>query len=221
MLRCPSCGVTVAGNKTSCPLCGGPLAGTPDPDSEIFPRIPKPRFTNQFILRLLGLIALAGSAICILINYALDSRIWWSLFVALGAGCLWAAAAIGISLRRDLMKNIAWQMLLIPTLSILWDWGTGWRGWSIDYVLPCVSGAALITMCLLARLLRLPLPSFASRLLLACLLGLVPAVLLACGALRVVIPSLICSALSIVALCALALFFGPMLRAELHRRLHL
>ena len=25
----------------------------------------------------------------------------------------------------------------------------------------------------------------------------------------------------IVALCALALFFGPMLRAELHRRLHL
>ena len=194
MLRCPSCGVTVAGNKTSCPLCGGPLTGTPDPDSEIFPRIPKPRFTNQFILRLLGLIALAG---------------------------LWAAAAIGISLRRDLMKNIAWQMLLIPTLSILWDWGTGWRGWSIDYVLPCVSGAALITMCLLARLLRLPLPSFASRLLLACLLGLVPAVLLACGALRVVIPSLICSALSIVALCALALFFGPMLRAELHRRLHL
>ena len=119
------------------------------------------------------------------------------------------------------MKNIAWQMLLIPTLSILWDWGTGWRGWSIDYVLPCVSGAALITMCLLARLLRLPLSSFASRLLLACLLGLVPAVLLACGALRVVIPSLICSALSIVALCALALFFGPMLRAELHRRLHL
>ena len=73
----------------------------------------------------------------------------------------------------------------------------------------------------LARLLRLPLPSFASRLLLACLLGLVPAVLLACGALRVIIPSLICSALSIVALCALALFFGPMLRAELHRRLHL
>ena len=44
---------------------------------------------------------------------------------------------------------------------------------------------------------------------------------LACGALRVVIPSLICSALSIVVLCALALFFGPMLRAELHRRLHL
>ena len=115
MLRCPSCGVTVAGNKTSCPLCGGPLTGTPDPDSEIFPRIPKPRFTNQFILRLLGLIALAGSAICILINYALDSRIWWSLFVALGAGCLWAAAAIGISLRRDLMKNIACPMLLIPT----------------------------------------------------------------------------------------------------------
>ena len=60
-----------------------------------------------------------------------------------------------------------------------------------------------------------------ATLLLACLLGLVPAVLLACGALRVVIPSLICSALSIVALCALALFFGPMIRAELHRRLHL
>ena len=137
MQRCPSCRVTVAGHKSCCPLCGGQLTGTPEPDTEVFPALEKPRFTGNFILRVLALIAVAVSAVCVLVNIALGMHVLWSLFVTVGAACVWAAAAVGIAYRRDIMQNLGWQAVLIPLLSVLWDVWTGWRGWSVDFVLPC------------------------------------------------------------------------------------
>ena len=221
MQYCPKCKVSVTGAQEVCPLCQGDLRGAPD-EKNIFPSLAdRPDKKTGFIFRLMLFIAITAAIVCVAINIMVPTSAWWSLFVVFGIGSACISVGVGYLKKSDIMKNIIWQLCIMLALAVIWDVALGWHGWSIDYVLPCVSGAALITMCLLARLLRLPLSSFASRLLLACLLGLVPAVLLACGALRVVIPSLICSALSIVALCALALFFGPMLRAELHRRLHL
>ena len=71
MQRCPNCKVTVAGHKACCPLCGGRLSGTPEPDTEVFPSLEKPRFTGSFALRLLGLLAIAVTVVCLLVNLAL------------------------------------------------------------------------------------------------------------------------------------------------------
>ena len=95
MQRCPSCRVTVAGHKTCCPLCGGQLSGTPESDTEVFPALDKPRFTTGFVLRLLALIAIAVSVICVLVNIAIGWHALWSLFVVAGAVCVWVAAAVG------------------------------------------------------------------------------------------------------------------------------
>ena len=85
MQRCPSCRVTVAGHKTCCPLCGGQLSGTPEPDTEVFPALDKPRFTTGFVLRLLALIAIAVSVVCMLVNIATG---WHAPLVAVrGGGC--------------------------------------------------------------------------------------------------------------------------------------
>ena len=85
MQRCPNCKVTVAGHKACCPLCGGRLSGTPEPDTEVFPSLEKPRFTGSFALRLLGLLAIAVTVVCLLVNLALGMDDWWWIFVAVGA----------------------------------------------------------------------------------------------------------------------------------------
>ncbi|MCQ5129391.1 DUF6320 domain-containing protein [Butyricicoccus faecihominis] len=221
MQHCPYCKVNVAGHKTCCPLCGGQLAGEPEPDTEIFPDLPRRRLSGNFVLRVLALIAIVVSAISVLVNMAVSTRVWWSAFVAVGAACVWVAAAIGVQYRRDIMQNIMWQMFLIPGLSILWDLWTGWRGWSIDFVLPCVCMAALLTMLVLATALRLPVRTFAGGFSAACALGLVPFILVACGKVNIRLPSFLCAGLSIVLLAALFLFQWQTIKAELARRFHL
>lgn len=221
MQQCPHCNVTIAGCKQCCPLCGGQLIGTPDPTTEVFPALEKPRFTGSFVLRLLSLLAISVSVICLLVNIALGTQVWWSLFVVVGSACVWSAAAVGIAYRRDIVQNIGWQIVLIPALSIAFDLGIGWRGWSIDFVLPCVCIAGLLAMLLLAVLLRLPVRSFAGPLIAACVLGIVPLVLVLTGLCRIQIPSLLCAGLALIALAAFLLFHGRTLFAELQRRFHL
>lgn len=221
MQHCPYCHVTVAGHKSCCPLCGGKLTGEPAPETEVFPPPKKTHLTSGFLLRLLAFIAIVVSAVCVLVNLAVSTRVWWSLFVVVGAACVWIAAAVGIAYRRDILQNIAWQAALIPALSVVWDLWIGWRGWSLDFVLPCVCVAALLTMLVLAPALQLPVRAFIGGFLSACALGLVPAVLIACGKIRIVLPSIICSGLSVALLAVLLLFQWPTLKGELQRRFHL
>ena len=81
MQRCPHCKVTIAGHKTCCPLCGGTLIGTPEPDTEVFPVLEKPPVSGGFVLRILALLAIVVSATCLLINFELYPEVWWSFFM--------------------------------------------------------------------------------------------------------------------------------------------
>ena len=221
MQFCPLCKVTVAGVKRCCPLCGGQLTGKPQPETELFPCLPKPRLCARFVLCVLALSAITVSTVCVLVNVATGTQVWWSLLVAAGAGCAWTTAAVAIAHRRDMTQNIAWQVILLAALSFLWDRGTGWHGWSLDFVLPCGCAAGLVIILLLILLLRLPVRAFAGSLIFLVLLGLVPAVLVAWGRVQTALPSLICAGLSFVTLAALVLFSWSTVKSELHRRFHL
>ncbi|WP_295581745.1 DUF6320 domain-containing protein [uncultured Oscillibacter sp.] len=221
MQTCPYCRVRVAGVKRCCPLCGGVLEGTGDPESEVFPLLEQPRFAGKTVLRLLALLGVAATTVCVLVNIALGTRVWWSLFVAAGALCVFLAAAVGIAYRRDILQNIAWQTVLVPTLGVFLDLAAGWQGWSLDFVLPCVCATGLLMMLLLAVLLRLPVQSFAGAFSGVCSLGLLPGVLAALGRVRVMLPSLICTGLSVILLAAMVLLHWQTFRGEAARRFHL
>lgn len=221
MQFCPACKVSVAGRKKCCPLCAGPLTGSPQPETEVFPQLPRPALSARFVLCALAVAAISVSTVCVLVNLATGAQVWWSLLVAAGAACAWATAAIAIAHRRDMTQNLAWQVLWVFVLSFLWDKGTGWHGWSIDYVLPCSCAAGLMGILLLIVLLRLPVHAFSGSLLFCSLLGLAPGILLALGRVNVALPSLICSGLAVVLLSTFTLLSWRTVRSELHRRFHL
>ncbi len=53
--------------------------------------------------------------------------------------------------RYNLLKNAMWQLIIVTVGCIIWDWLTGWHGWSIDFVLPGVSGLIMISMLIISR----------------------------------------------------------------------
>ena len=220
MQYCPSCQMHIAGNKCCCPLCGGALEGKGDPQSEIFPRLTPTRSMARRVLRILALTGAAATAVCVLINLAMGTAVWWSLFVAGGVACGILTVAIGIAYRRDIPQTIAWETALVILLAMLWDAATGWLGWSLDFVFPCACATGLLMEIALWGILKTPVHVVAGPMGGLGLAALVPGVLVLVGLVNFALPSLLCTACSVLFLAGLMLLRRRTAWGELRRRFH-
>lgn len=219
MYTCEKCGVQVVGAPPCCPLCQGPLTGEPEPD--VYPDIPLTKSPNQFLIRMFALATVIAVVVCIAVLLCFPTHRVAALSCMAGLGSGWLAVGIAVRKRGKPLKAVFWQVCVLSLLALAWDYGTGRRGWSLDFVLPILYTCTIIAMAVIARLLRLGASDYLLYLVLNILLGLVPLILLLCGVLGVAYPAVICAAVSVIFLAALILFEGPALKGELLRRLHL
>lgn len=220
MRYCDKCGVTIAGEEARCPLCQSmtlPRGGDSRPP---FPDVPTLYARHGLFFRILLLCTVGGAVACLGVDWALGFH-GWSLFVAGGVACLWLLLYISIARRRNVLKALTQQVVVVCALGVLWDLCTGWRAWSIDYLLPAAFMSVMLAMFILTLVLRMPSEAFLIYLLLDMLFGLLPAALLAAGLCRNAYPSIACVCVSVIAFVALLVFKGGAVAQELKRRLHL
>lgn len=221
MKYCEKCCVHVEGNHAECPLCQSSLSHYDGDDRESFPYIPTMLHGSGLFFRILMLISVIGAAVCVLVNLMVPQGGWWSAFVVLGLVCLWVSIAVAVKKRRNIAKNLLYQVVVVSVLCLLWDWLTGRHGWALDYVIPITCGAALLVLFVVTKVMKRYIEDHVVYLLLGALFGIVPVIFLATGMIRVILPSLICIAVSITFTAVLVLFESDSLKKELHRRLHL
>jgi len=159
--------------------------------------------------------------LCAAVLFCLPGFAVAALSALAGLASGWIAVGIAVKKRGKPLKAVFWQACVLSVLVLAWDWGTGFRGWSLDFVLPILYTCTMLSMAVIARVLRLGPADYLLYLVMNILLGLVPLLLLLAGALRVEYPAVICAAVSVIFLTALILFEGPALKGELLRRLHL
>ena len=145
----------------------------------------------------------------------------WCWFVIGGVVCAWITASVGIVKRRNVLKNISWQVVLVSLLAVGWDYCTTWRGWSLDYAIPGICFAAMVAMTFFSKLTKLPVEEYLVYLILCALYSLLPLIFLLTGSLRVVYPSAICVALSVISAAAILIFEWQNAREELRKKFHL
>lgn len=217
MRYCEQCGIQLSGTPERCPLCQGPLAGEPGEPS--YPRVsPAP---HRRAMRRVALAAVAAGTICGAVNLSVPESGWWSLFVIAGLATSWLLLWAAVRKQGSPAKAILWQLGIICALALLWDWCTGFHGWSVDFVVPIFIPCMQLAMAVTAWAMRLRKGEYLFFLILSLAAGLLPLISLGCGLLRVVYPSVICGGISIVGLAALVLFRGSELREEIARRIHL
>lgn len=221
MNYCEKCRVHVEGNRAACPLCQGGLSRYDGNDRESFPYIPNMLHGSGLFFRILMLISVIGTAVCVLVNLMVPQYGWWSAFVLLGLVCLWVSIAVAVKKRRNIAKNLLYQVVVVSVLCLLWDWLTGWHGWALDYVIPITCGAALLVLFVVTKVMKRYIEDHVVYLLLGALFGIVPIIFLLTGTIRVILPSLICIAVSVTFTAVLILFENDSLKKELRRRLHL
>ena len=220
MLYCKSCRVWVAGVHQRCPLCGGNLSGKRE-EAPSYPELPENRSFTKRLIQIISGAALTAAIICVAVNLLVPTGIWWSLFAVLGLGCGWLWVVVGIVKKAKLLNNIVWQLVLISGVAFLWDWLTGWRGWSVDYVFPSVCIGAMLAVIILSRVLRMPDRDYMIHLILCAVLGVVPLVFLFTGVLGAIAPSVICTAASLIVISLQLIFNWKAMYREIHKKLHL
>jgi len=220
MKYCNNCNVEVVGKRKLCPLCQGYLSGIKTSE-EVFPRISFVYKEHSKFLKIMLLLSIIIASVSVAINILLPQRGAWSIFILGGLGSVWASIATAINKRKNIPKNIIYQVMTISVLVIIWDILMGWKGWSINYVIPLVCVFAMISMATISKVMKLHIEDYILYIIIDGLFGIVPVIFIILGFLEVLYPSLICIVTSIISLSTIIIFEDKRLIAEIKRRLHM
>lgn len=179
------------------------------------------RKENQRIVQTFSFLCLAVAVICGMINIMTAGTLNWSWFAGAGCVCAWLVVMVAYSKRRNILKNEIWQLLLISVIAILWDRFTGWRGWSVDFILPFGVLSVQFSVPVIARVNLLKREEYLFYLVQACIAGLIPMILAWTGVVKFVYPSVICAGISILTLAALFIFCKKDTLREFHKKLRM
>ena len=220
MQYCEHCKVHIRGNRKYCPLCQNTLSGLGSEEEEVFPDIPV-TYQYNLMIRVMMFISISIVVVSLAVNAMFPVNVNWPMFIIFGILCIWISLAMVIRKRHNIPKSIIWQVGVISVLAVLWDWKTGWRGWSLDYVIPIVCVVAMIVMYITAKIMRLGVRDFIIYIVLDSIFGIIPIIFLLLNFLHVKYPSVISISISVLSLAAVILFEGDNIREELNKRMHL
>lgn len=169
-------------------------------------------------LRIFSFTCTAAVVICWMLNYLLSPGEWWAGYVTAGVFCTWLLIMVGFRKRRNPLKNGMWQLVIVTAGSVLWDVFTGWRGWSVDFVIPLASLVTLLSMVILSAACRMEASEYLFYLVQAGAFGLIPFILLLAGVVTVPYPSVICAGISLLFLIGLVIFKGKEFANEVQKK---
>ena len=218
MKKCENCGVFIHGVDNVCPLCQGRIEG--EDDERNFPVVATVYERYEMFFKWLAAGTISAAIIAVAVNLILPQSGIWSLFVALGTACFWISLAIAFRNRNNISKNIVWQVVIISLMCMMWDYVTGWKGWSLNYAFPISCAVGMVLIEILSRVLDFRSGNCRVYMITDVVLGITPIVLYFCGVITVSIPSVICTAFSAIFLAFTLLFYGEEIKKELTRKFH-
>ena len=176
---------------------------------------------DRKVMQTFSFLCIVVAVVCGMLNYLTLETLNWFWFAAAGCFCGWLVVFVAYAKRRNILKNEAWQLLIITVLCILWDHFTGWRGWSLDFVFPFGSLAVLGSIPVIAKVNRLEPEEYLYYLIQAALIGCLPVILLWTGLIHYRIPSVVCMGISFLVLAGLFIFQKKDMLREFRKKLRI
>ena len=219
MNKCNKCNVFINTKTSKCPLCGCNIKS--NNGENVFPYVNCLDKKYHLMKKILLFLFLCGIFISLYINYSIAHTLSWSYFVVLGIITFWVTLLISLNSRKNLIKMLFLEMIFLIILSLIWDYSTGFKLWSVNYLLPFIIVSYLIGVFILSMFIKKLKGEFVFYTCFASVLGLIPGLLIILNKLYVNIPSYICSIFSIVMLIYLLVFNKKIVRNELEKRFHI
>lgn len=221
MQYCDRCKLSIKTKHNKCPLCQGELHGKYENGNEVFPELKEINIKYKLFYQYFTFFCICIGVIAIVINVIISPNMWWSIFVLLGIFLIWISMAVGIAKRRNLLKNVLWQLFLISVSSVILDIFTNWHKWSVNYVIPSICVITIILMTAIYFIQHLSMNYNIIYFIIAGLFGMIPMIFIFTGLVNIIYPSTICSGISFLVLAGLFIFQRKILISEIYKKLHL
>lgn len=186
-----------------------------------FPEDARPNYEGKKVLQIFTFCCIAAIVISMMTDIIISPGVHWSVFVAAGCATMWLTMAVGYVKRFNLLKNAAWQLLIMSGICVLWDLGTGWRGWSVNIGIPDICLLIQVVMLIISRIRSLSPREYMIYYVMAAVYSMIlPLILLVTGVMHYRTPSVICIGCSFLLLIGLILFKRKEFKEEMHKKFH-
>ncbi|MGN1267298.1 MAG: DUF6320 domain-containing protein, partial [Dorea sp.] len=187
-----------------------------------YPEDAKPNYEGRKFMKSFTYCCIVAAVLGAMINAIFMPDRHWTLLVSAGILTMWFELAVGYKKRHNLMKNAMWQLCVVPVGCILWDIFTGWRAWSVNFVMPCMTILVLIAMLIISRIQSHSAREYMIYYVMASVYGtVIPLILLLTNIITFTTPAILCIGFSFLFLVALILFKGREFREEIYKKLHI
>ena len=221
MSKCLNCGVSFIDPTNVCPLCKCIVEREDTEETDpTYPHAEKRIKKMQRALNIYTFAAIVAEVILLGINYASGSSLWWS-------GMIGAFLVYGfITLKYSVQKHTSYQFkmllqsLLAISVLVLIDFLLGFRGWSLNYVLPSAFILIDVTIIILMIVNNRNWQSYIPMQLLIIVLSVIPFILRYFGFSQDTVVSFISFGVAVFVFIGTLIVGGKRARDELYRRFH-
>lgn len=217
MSKCLKCDVHVDSLSDRCPLCNSEIKIS---KNSSYPKMHN-KFTNQLFRKIMFLIALAACLTIALVNFILTPDIKWSVFSILQILLMYYVFYHYLNGRKKVIRLLFVLNIIVCILSIFWDYYTGFKGWSINYVFPSLCITYGIFMLILRFVSYFAFREHSSYIYINVCLSFLPILLLNLDKLSVSILAYISAGLGAINLLILIVFDGSSFKSDIARKLHI
>lgn len=143
-MKCTHCNIEVGSNAKICPLCQSALVG--EAEKEYWPS-PKELKHHSMVWKVYLFISFVAAAVCFLVDFMIveTKHFHWSLFVIGWIVIAIYLISLFIKNHRTIPKNIFQTMLIISIMMFVTGYFGGFRGVSVDIIMPIICSITLVT----------------------------------------------------------------------------
>ncbi len=220
MGKCRTCNLEILDETDHCPLCQAILEPTHEVEN-MYPDVRLKTRRLSLITRIYLFCAIVLEGALIFLNIVTEPKMWWSILTGLALLYVYLVMRYAVLGKSGYKSKIITLILLALLALVAADFVTGYRGWSVNYVLP--SSILLVDVIIIGCMLcnRRNWQSYMMWQLMMILCSLIPAGLFMAGLEQ----QQLVAFLPLIASCVL--FLGTLIigdrraRLELKRRFHI
>ena len=135
MARCVNCNIEILDETEVCPLCMSILEPTVEVEN-MYPDVREKTRFMKLICNIYLFLTICAEAVMIYLDVRFQSPIWWSILVGVGLFYFYLVLRFAIVGKSGYRSKIITLTILAVLAAVGVDMASGYRGWSVDYVLP-------------------------------------------------------------------------------------
>lgn len=150
MSKCKNCNVEILDETAICPLCHSVLEQT----EELENMYPDARHKTQKLLfasRLYLFCAIVVEFVLVMLDFGGEFQVHWSVLAGLGLLYVYTVLRYAVIGKSGYRAKTIVLVLLAVLLTVVVDFVTGYRGWSVDYV--ASSGILLVDVAIMVLMI--------------------------------------------------------------------